>query len=87
MNWEKLKLIYKRINDLELHANWKNYTKSYYVMCTIYLGMINGKPKYKGIYLHHLIKEIKDDEVIDHFDHNTLNNLENNLRVTKKEKK
>jgi hypothetical protein len=36
-------------------ASWRENTKSYYAVATVYLGMIDGKPKYKTTYLHKLV--------------------------------
>ncbi|AZJ44267.1 HNH endonuclease [Bacillus velezensis] len=44
------------------------------------MGIINGKPKYKTYYLHRIICPTDSKKVVDHIDHDTLNNTEANLR-------
>lgn len=66
---------------------WYNRAGLYYVRATEYLGMSdNGKPKYKTWRLHKYIIdcdcEISKYFVIDHINHNTLDNTRENLRVT-----
>jgi hypothetical protein len=69
------------------HLNKTN--NSFYAHYTKYLGMFNGKPKYKTIALH---KSLIDPEnkiknlVIDHIDTNTLNNRRYNLRIVTQQK-
>jgi hypothetical protein len=61
-------LIYEKDND------------SYYCKSTLYHGKINGKPEYKTIYLHQIIKPVsKEGTVIHHKNHITLDNREENL--------
>lgn len=54
----------------------------YYVCCSEYIGVENGLSKYKIHYLHRWITNATDNEYVDHKDHDTFNNLEENLRVT-----
>jgi len=61
-------------------------TKSYYTKLTKYLGTINGKPKYKLIYLHRIVMNVDKDIIIDHINHNTLNNRKINLRIIENNK-
>jgi hypothetical protein len=57
-------------------------SNSFYAKITIYLGMIDGKPKYNCIRLHRIIMDgDKFLEDVDHIDKDTLNNRRNNLRV------
>lgn len=62
-------------------ASWNNPTKSYYGSSTIYLGMINGKPKYKKIWLHRFIMNVNEYIDVHHKNHNTLDNRRGNLEL------
>lgn len=66
------------------HSLWGNNIQNYYVMATKYLGIVNGKPKYDGIYLHRFIMNVIGEEnvYVDHKNHNSLDNKKLNLRVT-----
>ena len=63
-------------------AGWAKHTKTYYAMATIYLGYIDGKPKYTSIHLNSFIMNCPDKMEVDHIDHDTLNNRKENLRIT-----
>lgn len=54
--------------------------EQYYVETTIYLGFENGKKLGKALKLHKFIMDAKDDEVVDHINHDTLDNTKGNLR-------
>jgi hypothetical protein len=54
----------------------------YYVCCTEYMGIKDGKPKSKIHYLHRWIVDAKKKQYVDHVDHNTLNNMIENLEIT-----
>lgn len=76
----------ERIQNLNLHFRgvWGHFGNSYYARATKYCGTINGKPKYEMVYLHHLIKELPISGKkyhIDHKNHKTLDNRENNLVI------
>ena len=62
------------------NAKWASV--DYYVCCCEYIGTKDGRSKYKIHYLHRWIKNAKDNEYVDHKDHDTFNNLEDNLRIT-----
>jgi len=64
------------------NASWRNDSQSYYATCCEYLGIINGKPKYKTHYLHRWIFDYPEDTVIDHKNHDTLDDRKHNLRLT-----
>jgi len=67
----------------KIHVGWHRSAFGFYAEIMQYLGMINGKPKYKTLVLHRLIMdEHNANNKIDHIDHNPLNNKKNNLRVT-----
>lgn len=72
----------EKIKNLGLHwhVSFSKKTQSYYAQAIIYLGIINGKPKYKNNGLH---TEILDKPIfhIDHKNHNTLDNRKNNLNI------
>jgi hypothetical protein len=53
--------------------------KKPYVKIYKYLGMINGKPKYKAFYLHRILLNFPDN-FIDHINHNTLDNRKSKMR-------
>ena len=57
----------------------------YYATICLYLGIINGKPKYKNIRLHRIILDyynLKYD--IDHINNDPLDNRRENLRIVDK---
>lgn len=76
--------------DLERVINFKYrwYAKKYveivgyYVVSTVYLGMIDGKFRNKMLLLHRFLMDAKDDEVVDHENHNTLDCRKSNMRIT-----
>lgn len=74
-NLEKVKEL-----NLSWNAKWAENTQSYYAQASEYLGVKDGKPRYKTVYLHRVICPTEERIVVDHIDHNTLNNLEINLR-------
>jgi hypothetical protein len=76
---------FEKVNNYNgtFFASYRDNIKKYYCCITLYLGIINGKPKYKTEYLHKIIKNIFYKNVeIDHIDHNTLNNVKENLRIS-----
>jgi hypothetical protein len=54
----------------------------YYVTSTVYLGIFNGNPKYKSLRLHRFVTDAKENEHVDHRNHDTLDNRLENLKVT-----
>lgn len=66
-DWDKVK-------DYKWYAAWSNLSKTFYAQTT---ARINGKRC--TIRMHQLIMNSKK---IDHIDHNGLNNLKSNLRLT-----
>jgi len=57
-----------------------------YVAASEYLGIVNGKPKYKMIYLHRFLMNADEKTYVDHEDHDSLNNRKYNLRITTNDK-
>jgi hypothetical protein len=58
------------------YAVWKKQTNSFYVY-----GYLYSKNKQKTIYLHRWIMNPPDGMVIDHINHDTVENLCSNLRI------
>jgi hypothetical protein len=59
---------------------------SYYAAASLYLGKIDGKFKYKPIYIHKIVADRDGNFVVDHRNNDTLNNKRNNLRTTEQNK-
>jgi len=71
--------------NLSWHLEWKETSNAYYVKATKYLGIIDGKPKYKTVRLHKFIMNTGEVvDYIDHINHNPLDNRLENLRITNK---
>lgn len=60
---------------------WHPWTRSYYAKATIYLGIIDGKPKYQSTDMNTFIMENEYGLKSDHISHNTLDNRRSNLRL------
>lgn len=76
---------FKKINKYKgtFFASYRKKIQGYYCCISSYLGIKNEKPQYKTEYLHRIIAEISDRKVrVDHFDYNTLNNKDSNLRLS-----
>jgi len=56
----------------------------YYVQSTVYLGIFDGKPKYKSVLLHDFLLDFPDTPHIDHKNNNSLDNRVVNLRLATK---
>ena len=52
-----------------------------YVETSIYCGFENGKKLGKSLKLHKFIMDVNDNRVVDHINHDTLDNRKSNLRV------
>lgn len=71
--------------DLSWYRSLSSASKEYYVYATKYLGLINGKPKYKKLQLHRILMGQDDPNIfIDHMDANPYNNRKENLRLSDK---
>lgn len=80
------KHIFDELN-LKIHVGWHSDIKGYYAEICQYLGMVDGKAKYKTLLVHRLVmNEQLTKNKVDHKSHNTLDNRENNLRVTVQDK-
>lgn len=63
------------------HVWYNKNNDSFYVMSTMYQGLIEGKPKYKVIYLHRYLTDAAEGDYVDHLNHDTLDNRMNNLEL------
>jgi DUF971 family protein len=62
-------------------TNLTRNNNNHYICATVYNGIIDGKPRYKIIQLTRFLLDIEERVVIDHINHNTLDNRLCNLRV------
>lgn len=71
----------ERVKEVNLswHLEWDKKVGKYYCKASEYLGIIDGKPKYKTIRLHKFIVNFKGQHV-DHLNHDTLDNRKTNLK-------
>lgn len=75
---------FEKINsyDVTWYAHWKTCTESYYATATLYLGKVNGRPKYKSLEMQRVILPVRRGYRPDHINHDTMDNREDNLRVS-----
>ena len=71
----------EKIKHYRWHLEYYKTAKCYYVRTTIHLGMIDGKNKSKCILLHSMIMGVEKNTIIDHKNHNPLDNRKKNLRI------
>lgn len=67
------------------NATWSYHTNSYYVVSTEYIGYTEGKSNNKTNCLQRVIMHAKGKEVVDHKNHDGLDNRKDNLRITSNE--
>jgi hypothetical protein len=83
---------FNKIKDKNLswYVNNNLNHHGFYAKATEYIGIFNGKPKYEIIRLHRYILQdeynLNKNILIDHINHNTLDNRRSNLRITISEK-
>jgi len=69
--------------DWRWHTDWQKCTKTYYATYSQYMGKINNKFTYKYNALSRILLHVEDSNIIvDHKNHNTLDNRRGNLRET-----
>lgn len=73
--------IFNEIKEYNWHVEWKKDVKGYYVSHTKYLGIVDNKPKYETVFLHNYIMQQQKGYVVDHINHNRLDNRKSNLRI------
>lgn len=75
----------ENIGKLSWHVGWKGDIKSFYAENSTYMGVVNGKPKYKITTMQNYIMKPKIGYVADHINPlNTLDNRKENLRIIKR---
>jgi hypothetical protein len=62
-------------------AKFATDNNRYYIFATVYHGIVDGKPKYTATQLTRYLLGVEERVVIDHKNHNTLDNRVENLRV------
>lgn len=72
--------------NLKWTVRFEQHTNSYYAQSSKYLGIINGKPKYRTTYLHRIILDIDNipnsrNIIPHHKNHDTLDNRKYNLQI------
>lgn len=67
--------------DYEFLSKWKWSFSGEYAVRGVYLGKLNGKARYKRVYLHRLINNTPDDLETDHINRDKLDNRKANLRT------
>lgn len=68
--------------NLPVCVKWNPSSNGFYAAMNKYMGKIDGKFVTKTIYLHHVIKPIQEGQLVDHKNHNMLDNRKENLEVT-----
>jgi hypothetical protein len=63
------------------YVAWFEKSKGYYACMTEHLGSINGKQKSRTLLLNRFIVNAEKKTIVDHENHNTLDNRRENLRL------
>ena len=63
------------------YAKWDKSTKLFYATRSVHYYSNDRRRKVKTVRLHRVIMEAQDGEIIDHRNHNTLDNRRLNLRA------
>lgn len=63
------------------NADYQKKIKNYYAVATVQLGVVDGRRKSTSVFLHKFVMNEKEN-IVDHIEHNTLDNRKKNLRVT-----
>lgn len=74
--------------DCYWHVAFNPKIKGYYAQASVYMGIVNKKPKYKTMYLHRVILDASenDGKYVHHKNHTkTLDNRKENLAATNNE--
>lgn len=72
---------YQKIKNRYWHTHWREDLNNHYVASNRYIGVFNGKVKSQTIYLHNYIMKPPKGMVVDHINHNTIDNRKSNLRL------
>lgn len=71
-----------KIKNKHWHPFYAEHVKSYYARTLEYIGIYdNGNYKYKLYYMHRVIMDAPDEFMVDHKNHNTLDNRKYNLEL------
>lgn len=70
--------------NVKWYPQWIKPLQTYYVQASHYLGTNKGDQISENILFHKFILDSPEDEIIDHIDHNGLNNVSENLRISTK---
>lgn len=72
---------FEYLNQWKWHVSMSSSSNDYYAKRTQHLGMFNGEKKQKSIQMHRLIMNAPKGKVVDHINHDTLDNRKENLRI------
>lgn len=67
--------------DYESLTQWKWHFNKGYAVRKAYVGVVDGKEKYKNIRIHRLVIKAPEDLQVDHINGNRLDNRKSNLRL------